>query len=127
MSSYYTILIQLLACHAYAEKTVGFVQQDNSRDTTSLVISCLVTLAICVYSAIHLNIPSRKEPYYWTLWREFRWCLVGLFAPELALYTAWRQRASAKQLCDGIKDLPADSVYEKSAPKQDYLEKVGKL
>lgn len=78
--------------------TVGFVEEDNQRDTISLLISCLATLGLCVYSAVHLNIPRKAEPIYTTLLRELKWCIVGLFAPELILYTAWRQLASAKQL-----------------------------
>lgn len=83
-------------------QTVGFVQGDNQRDTISLLVSCLVTLSLCVYSAIHLNLPEKGERYHWMLWREAKWCTIGLFAPELVLYTAWRQFASAKQLCDEV-------------------------
>lgn len=83
--------------------TVGFVKEDNQRDTISLLISCLATLGLCVYSAVHLNIPRKAEQNYWTLLRELKWCVIGLFAPELILYTAWRQLASAKQLCFEIE------------------------
>jgi hypothetical protein len=78
--------------------TVGFVREDNQRDTISLLISCFATLGLCVYSAVHLNVPRKEERYYWTLLRELGWCVIGLFAPELILYTAWRQLASARQL-----------------------------
>jgi hypothetical protein len=78
--------------------TVGYVQDDNQRDTVSLLISCFATLGLCVYSAVHLNIPRKGEQSYKVLFREFRWCIIGLFAPELILYTAWRQLASARQL-----------------------------
>lgn len=79
--------------------TVGFVQEDNKRDTVSLLISCFATLGLCVYSAVHLNVPRKGERSYQVLLRELKWCIIGLFAPELILYTAWRQLASAKQLC----------------------------
>ncbi|KAF2036768.1 hypothetical protein EK21DRAFT_51457 [Setomelanomma holmii] len=78
--------------------TVGFVQEDNTRDTISLLLSCFATLGLCVYSAVHLNIPRKSEGFYRTLLRELFWCIIGLFAPELILYTAWRQLASARQL-----------------------------
>lgn len=84
--------------------TVGFVQEDNQRDTISLLISCLATLGLCVYSAVHLNIPRKSEPAYATLFREFRWCIIGLFAPELILYTAWRQLASARELRSEVNE-----------------------
>lgn len=84
---------------ANATGTVAFVQEDNQRDTISLLISCLATLALCVYSAVHLNVPRKGEHQFRTLLRELQWCVIGLFAPELILYTAWRQLASARQLC----------------------------
>jgi hypothetical protein len=78
--------------------TVGFVREDNQPDTMSLLISCLATLGLCIYSAVHLNVPRRGEPLYRTLLEELKWCIIGLFAPELILYTAWRQLAAARQL-----------------------------
>jgi hypothetical protein len=84
------------------ESTVGFVQGDNQRDTISLLISCLVTLGLCVYTAVHLNVPAKGESHFQILERELKWCIIGLFAPELVLYTAWRQFALAKQLCEEV-------------------------
>lgn len=79
-------------------RTVGFIQEDNQRDTISLLVSCLATLGLCIYSAVHLNVPPKGERLYQTLLQEFKWCVIGLFAPELILYTAWRQLAAARQL-----------------------------
>ena len=84
------------------EELVGYVQGDNQRDTIGLLLSCLATLALCVYTALHLNIPARKESHIRGILREVRWGVIGLFAPELVLYTAWRQYASAKQLCEDV-------------------------
>lgn len=33
----------------------------DTRGTWSLLYSCIFTLALCVYSAIHLNIPAREN------------------------------------------------------------------
>ena len=82
-----------------ATNTVGFVREDSQRDTISLLISCFATLGLCVYSAVHLNVPRKAEGNYRVLLRELQWCILGLFAPELMVYTAWRQLASARQLC----------------------------
>ncbi|PSN66377.1 hypothetical protein BS50DRAFT_526400 [Corynespora cassiicola Philippines] len=112
MSSLQKILICILisdisdvfaADTAENAETIGFVSEDNQRDTLSLLVSCLVTLGLCVYSAVHLNVPSKNESYSRMVWKELKWCLVGLFGPELVLYAAWRQWASAKQLCDEVE------------------------
>jgi hypothetical protein len=91
--------------------TVGFVREDNQRDTISLLLSCFATLGLCVYSAVHLNVPRKGENNIRVLIREFKWCIIGLFAPELILYTAWRQLASARQLryeINSIGKVPLD-------------------
>ncbi|EMD62822.1 hypothetical protein COCSADRAFT_59613, partial [Bipolaris sorokiniana ND90Pr] len=90
---------------------VGFVQEDNERDTISLLISCFATLGLCVYSAVHLNIPRKGEGNYRVLLKELQWCILGLFAPELILYTAWRQLASARQLCLEIENITMTKTH----------------
>ena len=92
--------------------TVGFIREDNQRDTISLLVSCFATLGLCVYSAVHLNVPRKGDSNLRVLLREFKWCVIGLFAPELILYTAWRQLASARQLCNEINKIKRDSRIE---------------
>ncbi|QDS70094.1 hypothetical protein FKW77_005027 [Venturia effusa] len=77
---------------------VGFVPQNGDRDTLSLLFSCLLTLGLCVYSAVHLNIPPKNESVWRMRCRELQWCIIGLFGPELVVYAAWRQWSSAREL-----------------------------
>lgn len=107
-----------------AVEVVGFVQGDNSRDTISLLISSLATLGLCVYSAVHLNLPPKGERSYWTLLRGLKWCVIGLFGPELVLYTAWRQFASAKQLCDEVREATISKRRESGEGSKSRVEKV---
>ncbi|KAF2466062.1 uncharacterized protein BDR25DRAFT_377739 [Lindgomyces ingoldianus] len=99
----FPLLVKFTSATVEHVETVGFVKEDNSRDTTSLIISCLATLGLCVYSAVHLNVPPKRERFLGSLWREVKWCIIGLFGPELVLYTAWRQWASARELSDEVK------------------------
>jgi hypothetical protein len=92
--------------------TVGFVKEENQRDTISLLISCFATLFLCVYSAVHLNVPRKAERNYRKLLRELQWCVLGLFAPELKLYTAWRQLASARQLRLEVEQTKSEGPVE---------------
>jgi len=41
--------------------TVGFVKEDNQRDTIFLFLSCFTTPRLCVYSAAHLNVLRKGE------------------------------------------------------------------
>ena len=94
--------------------TVGFVQGPNGRGTLGLVISCVLTLILCVWSALHLNIPASNEPVFRTIRRIARWILAGVYAPELVVFTAWRQSSSAKLLSEIVEDSrPKDSLFRK--------------
>lgn len=76
-------------------QTIGWVSEPDGRETFSLMTSCVLTLSLCVWSAMHLNIPHYRESR-WQYWlRHVKWGLVGVFAPELVVFAAWRQYVSA--------------------------------
>ncbi|MBE3041943.1 hypothetical protein IMZ48_05055 [Candidatus Bathyarchaeota archaeon] len=77
---------------------VGYVSDPDGRGTPSLVISCLVTLILCVWSAVHLNVPRRDETKLQSFLVAFRWIVAGIYAPELVVFVAWRQWSSARLL-----------------------------
>lgn len=77
---------------------VGFVSDPNGRGTASLLINCLLTLVLCVWSALHLNVPRRANGTFNSFFCNLRWIVAGIYAPELVVFTAWRQWASAKIL-----------------------------
>ena len=88
-----------------SDGTVGFVQQSGDRDTLSLLFSYLLTLGLCVYTAVHLNVPAKGEKYWKTLSRELKWCIIGLFGPEYVVFAAWRQWSSAWQLQNEMNEI----------------------
>ena len=89
-------------------KYVGFVGDPNGRGTISLLVSCILTLVLCVWSALHLNVPHQSSNNFDTCLRNFRWVLAGIYAPELVVFTAWRQWASAKLLGSLVQKLYAE-------------------
>jgi hypothetical protein len=67
------------------------------RGTYNILSACLVTIGLCVWSALHLNVPKYgKASRQW--WRKVKWLFVGLFAPELVAWTAFRQHRAAHKL-----------------------------
>lgn len=76
----------------------GWVDDPNGRGTFTIASSCVLTLSLCVYTAIHLNVrPYRKtELQSWI--ETTKWVLFGILAPELVVFVAWRQYASAMAL-----------------------------
>ena len=81
-----------------APQYVQYVGDPNGRGTISLVISCVLALTLCVWSALHLNVPSNSQTMLASLMTQCRWIATGVYAPELVVFTAWRQWSSAKLL-----------------------------
>ena len=81
-----------------ATQYVHYVGDPNGRGTFSLIISCVLTLTLCVWSALHLNVPSNSQTTLASLMTQCRWIVTGVYAPELVVFTAWRQWSSAKLL-----------------------------
>lgn len=84
---------------------VGFVSEPDGRGTLSLVFSCLFTLFICVWSAVHLNLPSIDESPSEYSYRYLKWSILGIFGPELVIWAAWRQYLSARCLTKMIREV----------------------
>ena len=84
---------------------VGYVSEPNVRGTTSLVVSCILTLILCVWSALHLNVPEQDSSRVFHIIQVIRWIITGVYAPELVVFTAWRQWASARLLGKQISEL----------------------
>ena len=77
---------------------VGYIEDPPGRGTFSLVLSCLLTLILCVWSALHLNVPPPGRTRRQTVWTNVIWITAGIYTPELVVFTAWRQWSSARIL-----------------------------
>ena len=83
----------------------GWVDDPDGRGTFTIASSCVLTLSLCVYTAIHLNVrPYRKtELQSWI--ETIKWVVFGILAPELVVFVAWRQYVSAMALDRIVKGL----------------------
>lgn len=102
------------------EKTVGYVPDPKGRGTLSLVLSCLLTLLLCVWQALHLNVPAHRQTPWQRCLQNLRWIITGIYAPEFVVFTAWRQWSSSNILSSiileshvkKIKDDRIESEYQ---------------
>jgi hypothetical protein len=79
------------------------------RGTYNILSACLVTIGLCVWSALHLNVPKNGEAsIQW--WRKVKWLFVGLFAPELVALTAFRQHRAARKLYFSMREKPGQET-----------------
>ena len=102
-------------------ETVGWQSDPNGRGTFTLVSSCLLTLIICVYSAMHLNVPPYGESTTQFWMRNIRWGLLGIFGPELIVFIAWKQYQSANTIqkqSQGSINVASPALQEGQAEKR---------
>src|SRR5579862_8496084 len=83
-----------------AQTTTAFVKEPSGRGTIGLLNSCISTLILCVWTAIHMNIPppglGRRRQIWFRVW----WALVAIFAPKVVLLRALFQWHTARNLRD---------------------------
>lgn len=75
-----------------------WVENPETRGTWDLIQTCVLTLGICVYSALHLNVFHRQSAW-WGRWLiRCKWMVVALLAPEFIVFNAWSQRRQASRI-----------------------------
>lgn len=76
----------VLNVHARDERLLhGWVSEPPGRGTWSILWSCLATMFICTWSALHLDVPKRHGRWF-LIFRKIGWMLIAATAPELVLY-----------------------------------------
>ncbi|KAL6705324.1 hypothetical protein ACN47E_007134 [Coniothyrium glycines] len=87
----------------------------TERGTMSILSSCIITLLLCVYTCLHLNIPEHGKAEWYHLARmKLYWILLGIFAPEFVAYVAVNDWLKAKNLTARMGDLLENTATENS-------------
>ncbi|KAH0542265.1 hypothetical protein FGG08_003292 [Glutinoglossum americanum] len=73
----------------------GWQPSPNVRGTIDILWSCLFTIFLCTWSALHLNIRSPSENYWIYTLRKARWMVQTLTGPEFVVWFACGQRYEA--------------------------------
>ena len=81
------------------------LQTYRIRTRFDIIWSCLSTLFICTWIAIHPNIPTRKRLPIWALWERIRLMIWALIVPELILIWAYKQWAAARYVAKQFKGM----------------------
>lgn len=83
----------------------GWVDDPDGRGTFTIASSCVLTLSLCVYTAIHLNVRPHRKTELQSWIETTKWVVFGILAPELVVFVAWRQYVSAMTLDRIVKGL----------------------
>ena len=75
-----------------------WVDNHDARGTWDLIQTCVLTLGICVYSALHLNVFHRESTWLWRWLVRCKWMVIALLAPEFIVFNAWSQRRQANRI-----------------------------
>ncbi|KAI4188981.1 MAG: hypothetical protein LQ346_005202 [Caloplaca aetnensis] len=70
----------------------------DRRGTWTILLTCIITLTLCVYTSLHLNVPSHKSSTGFAIGMKAKYVIFGLLAPELMVFNAWRQRTVASSI-----------------------------
>jgi hypothetical protein len=76
--------------------------EPSQRGSYSIISECVITLALCVWAAVHLNIPERGKKAAQSR-RKLLWLAAGVFVPELLVWVAWDQNREARALQKEVK------------------------
>ncbi|KAL2071132.1 hypothetical protein VTL71DRAFT_12367 [Oculimacula yallundae] len=90
-----------------SNETIKWQPEPTFRGTFTIITTCAITLLLCVYSSVHLNLPAIVGDKTSNGLRRTGWIFCALFAPEYIIFTAQMQRARAKELskeaCEAFK------------------------
>jgi len=81
---------------------VAWAPEPQTRGTIGLLWSCLVTIFLCTWSAVHPNLPAATDSPYRILWRRVRYLLGALLAPEMLAIIALDSLQRAKIVQDKV-------------------------
>ncbi len=87
----------------------GWVSQPNQRGTIDIIWSCVITLGICVWAMLHLNVPAKTDSQFTLFLRRVRWMTLAILAPELVMLFACGQWASARRSVTEMRELSCSS------------------
>lgn len=83
----------------------GWVSQPNTRGTINILWTCLLTIFICSWTVLCLNIPAKAERKLSIFIRKARWVVYAILGPEFVLGAAAGQYESAYRGVQGFKRL----------------------
>ena len=66
----------------------GWIAEPSGRGTAGLLYNCLVTIFLCVWSALHIPIPKRNASWGHNLLYKAGLALFAIIAPEYVFLVA---------------------------------------
>ena len=78
--------------------------EPTGRGTVGLALPCFITLGLCVWTAVHLNVVT--DPSRWRLFAmKAAWAFLGIFTPEIVLWVSVQQYFEARSVQAEIQSI----------------------
>lgn len=90
------MLLLSVPLNATAVDHVAWHPDPTFRGTWGIIATCLSTLLISVWSAIHVDIPTDYRQR--SVFSKVRWLVIGLFIPDFLLFVTLNQFCNALEL-----------------------------
>lgn len=81
----------------------GWYPSPDERGTIDIITSCLFTIFLCTWTALHLNLPASHENDIQFALRKVKWFILTLLGPEFVVWLAIGQRYEAKDSVERFK------------------------
>lgn len=82
----------------------SFVPEPRGRGTVGLLVSCVLTIILCVWTAVHVNILANRTPWNSSV-QKLKWVVIGLLTPEVILWAAFEQWCNACAVLKAARDI----------------------
>ncbi|KAK7972258.1 hypothetical protein PG988_006392 [Apiospora saccharicola] len=110
-----------------ADETTSWAPNPHYRGTLQLLFSSILTISLCIYSSLHLNVPPAERSRKRHVLEKLLWASVGIFATEFVVfmaliqtYTAWRLQQDLarirRSLLDDMSSSPATEEAGRQSP-----------
>ncbi|KAH7629127.1 hypothetical protein B0T09DRAFT_358118 [Sordaria sp. MPI-SDFR-AT-0083] len=93
--------------HGFTNSSI-WTPEPSRRGTFGILSTCLLALGLCVWTALHLNLPEKDESRARRYLRKLSWMSLGILTPELIAFTAFQQYMAAKSLTKDMNALLAN-------------------
>ena len=88
-----------------------WIKEPDRRGTWGIIYSTSLSLFLCAWTSLHLNIPRTDETWSEMIWRFVKWGLLSFLVPEFVIFIALLQHYRARKFLMKLNAILA--VYEK--------------
>ncbi|RPA77881.1 hypothetical protein BJ508DRAFT_378599 [Ascobolus immersus RN42] len=89
----------------YTTYAPSLVSEPAYRGTWGIIYNCTFTLLLCVYTALHLDVPAYTEGTFVVVRRKIKWAIFCLIFPEIVMYSAFVRWQEAHALSRLLSEL----------------------